>query len=193
MTAGEHLEHVEVPSEQALRSWLVEHHDQQAGVWIVTWKKHVPERHVTHEQVLDQLIAFGWTDGILRRIDEDRTRQLVSPRRAKPWAKSYKDRAERLITEGRMHVSGLAAVERARATGMWDVMNDVDALQVPDDLAEALRAQPPAAGNFDAFPPSARRSILRWIASARTPATRARRIDRTVADAHRNVRVKSHG
>lgn len=193
MIAGEHLEQVEVPSSQALHDWLAEHHDQQAGVWIVTWKKHVPDRHVSHEQVLDELVAFGWTDGIARRIDDGRTRQLVSPRRTKPWAKSYKDRAERLIAEGRMHPSGLAAVERARATGMWDAMNDVDALQVPDDLTEALHAHPPAAANFHAFPPSVRRSILRWIASARTSATRTTRIARTVTDAHHNVRVKSHG
>jgi uncharacterized protein YdeI (YjbR/CyaY-like superfamily) len=191
--AGEHLQHVEVPSEQALRDWLAEHHDQQAGVWIVTWKKHVADRHVTHEQVLDQLVAFGWTDGIARRIDDDRTRQLVSPRRTKPWAKSYKDRAERLIAEGRMHRSGLAAVEQAKATGMWDAMNDVDALQVPDDLTEALHAHPPAATHFHTFPPSVRRSILRWIASARTSETRTRRIARTVTDAQRDVQVKSHG
>ena len=193
MTAGEHLEHVEVPSPQALRAWLAEHHDQQAGVWIVTWKKHVPDRYVPHEQVLDELVAFGWTDGIKRRIDDDRTRQLVSPRRTQPWAKSYKDRAERLIAEGRMHPSGLAGVEQAKATGMWDAMNDVDALQVPDDLTEALHAHPPAAAQFHAFPPSVRRSILRWIASARTPETRGRRIGRTVTDARRGVQVKSHG
>ncbi|MBC8093343.1 MAG: YdeI/OmpD-associated family protein [Pseudonocardia sp.] len=193
MTAGEHLEHVEITSEHALRAWLAEHHGQRAGVWIVTWKKHVPDRHVTHEQVLDQLIAFGWTDGILRRIDADRTRQLVSPRRTKPWAKSYKDRVERLITEGRIHPAGLAAVEQAKATGMWDAMNDVDALQNPDDLTAALQAHPPADVNFHAFPPSGRRNILRWIASARTPETRTKRIDRTVADAQRNVQVKSNG
>lgn len=193
MTAGEHLERVEITSEEALRAWLAAHHDQQAGVWIVTWKKHVADRHVTREQVLDQLTAFGWTDGVLRRIDEDRTRQLVSRRRTRPWAKSYKDRAERLIAEGRMHAAGLAAVDEAKATGMWDAMNDVDALRVPDDLTEALHAHPPAAANFHAFPPSVRRSILRWIASARTAPTRAQRITRTAADAREDVRVKSHG
>lgn len=193
MTAGDHLEHVEVPTAQALRTWLIEHHDQRDGVWIIIWKKNVPDRYVPHEQVLDELVAFGWTDGILRRIDDDRTRQLVSPRRTKPWAKSYKDRAERLIEEGRMHPAGLAAVERAKATGMWDTMDDVDALVVPDDLATALDAHPPAATHFHAFPPSVRRSILRWIASARKPDTRAGRVARTVRDARQNVRVKSHG
>lgn len=193
MTAGDHLEHVEIVSEQTLREWLLDHHGQRDGVWLVTWKQHVPARHVTHEQVLDQLIAFGWTDGIARRIDEDRTRQLVSPRRTRPWARSYKDRADRLASEGRMHPAGAAAVEHAKATGMWDAMNDVDALVVPDDLGARLAASPPAAEHFAAFPPSVRRSILRWIASARTAPTREERIVLTVEQAQRNEQVKSHG
>lgn len=72
-------------------------------------------------------------------------------------------------------------------------MNDVDALVVPDDLDEALRAQPPAADNFAAFPPSTRRNIMRWIASANTEFTRTKRITLTVADARLNIRVKSNG
>lgn len=184
---------VQVQSEQELRQWLVEHHGQDDAIWLVTFKKLHPQRHVTHEQVLDQLVAFGWTDGVARRVDDDRTRQLVSPRRTQAWAKSYKDRADRLAATGRMHPAGLASVERAKASGMWDAMNDVDNLVVPTDLAHALAAQPPADVEFAAFPASTRRSILRWIASARTSSTRTARITKTVDDAQHGLRVKSHG
>ncbi|MGF1664064.1 MAG: YdeI/OmpD-associated family protein [Kineosporiaceae bacterium] len=66
-----------------------------------------------------------------------------------------------------MQPAGLASVERAKATGMWEAIADVDDLVVPDDLAEALAAAPPAAAYFDACPPSTRRNILRWIARPR--------------------------
>lgn len=159
----------------------------------MTWKKAVPEKYLSNEQVLDQLIAFGWTDGIRRRMADERTRQLISPRRTQPWAKTYKDRAERLIATGSMQPAGLASVERAKATGMWDAMNDVDALVVPDDLTAALAAHPPASENFAAFPTSVRRNILRWIAYAKTPPTRSKRITLTATEAQRNLQVKSNG
>jgi len=193
LSPQDRFEHVEVAAVDHLHAWLLEHHEQHEAVWLVTWKKAVPSRYVTHEQVMDELVAFGWIDGIRRRLDDERTRQLVSPRRTQPWARSYRQRAERLIAEGRMQPAGLRAVVQARAGGAWDALSDVDDLLVPDDLASALAARPPAAEHFTGFPPSTRRNVLRWIASAKTAATRSKRIDLTVADAEQGRRVRSNG
>lgn len=184
---------VEVSSAAGLRRWLEKHYAQSESVWLVTFRKSAGERYVSTADVLDELVAFGWTDGIRRKIDDERTMQLISPRRTKPWAKTYKDRAERLIGEGRMHRAGQAAIDEAKATGAWDSMADVDALVIPDDLQESLVAQPPALDNFLAFPPSIRRNILRWIAMAKTDTTRTRRINRIRVDAAANVRTPVNG
>lgn len=193
MTSADRFPHVEVSSRSELHEWLLLHHRQDEAIWLVTFRKAVPDKYIDHEAILDELVSFGWIDGIRRRIDDERTMQLVSPRRTQPWARSYKQRAERLVATGDMQPSGLASVERAKATGMWDAMNDVDDLLVPPDLQSALEAAPPAAGHFAAFPPSTRRNILRWIASAKTPGTREKRILQTVADASRGIRTKSNG
>jgi uncharacterized protein YdeI (YjbR/CyaY-like superfamily) len=191
--SDDRFERVVVTSQQELHDWLLAHHRQTEAVWLETYKKAVPGRYVPHEQVLDELVAFGWIDGIRRRLDDERSMQLVSPRRTQPWARSYRDRAERLATEGRMQPAGAAGVAQARASGMWDATDDVDALTVPADLTEALDAQPPAATHFAGFPPSTRRNILRWIASARTPPTRLKRIGLTVEEAREGRRVRSNG
>lgn len=187
------FEWVEVNSRHELHEWLDAHHRQRDAIWLVTYRKAVPDRYIAHDVVLDQLVAFGWIDGIRRRIDDRRTRQLISPRRTQPWAKSYKDRAKRLMAEGGLEPAGLESVQRAQATGMWDAMNEVDALIVPDDLNAALAAGAPADTYFAAFPPSTRRNVLRWIASAKTPPTREKRIALTVYEARQNRRVKSNG
>jgi uncharacterized protein YdeI (YjbR/CyaY-like superfamily) len=191
--ADDRFPHVEVHTEDELRDWLAAHHDREEAVWLVTWKKVVPEKYVSTQQVLDQLVAHGWCDGVRRRLDDERVMQLVSPRRTRPWAQSYKDRAERLCAEGRMHPAGAASVARARAVGAWDAHRDVDALQVPDDLAAALAAHPPAAREFAAFPPSTRRNALRWIASATRSETRERRVLLTATEAQQGRRVASNG
>jgi len=64
-------------------------------------------------------------------------------------------------------------------------MDDVDALIWPDDLKRALEASPRAQEHFSMFPASAQRFTLRWIKLAKTPQTRSKRIDVTVAAARR--------
>lgn len=184
---------VEVASVAELQRWLSENHARTEAVWLVTFRKSVPAKYLTTDQVLDELVSFGWIDGVRRKVDDERTMQLISPRRTKPWARTYKVRAGRLISEGRMQRSGLESVEAAKASGAWDAMNEVDDLVVPDDLREALAAAPPAAEVFDSFPPSVTRSILRWIAAAKTAPTRTKRIAATVDESRHGRRVKSNG
>jgi uncharacterized protein YdeI (YjbR/CyaY-like superfamily) len=193
VTSQDRFEHVEVRSLDDLHAWLLAHHDQFEAVWLVTWKKAVPDRYVPHEQVMDELVAFGWIDGIRRRIDDERTRQLVSPRRTQPWARSYRPACGTADRRGAHAPFGLRGVEQAKASGMWDVMDDVDDLLVPSDLAAALAARPPAAEHFAGFPPSTRRNVLRWIASAKTEVTRSKRIGLTVDEAAAGRRVRSNG
>lgn len=185
----DHLERVTVTSPDELRRWLSAHHAQPASVWLVTFKKHVGARYVSREAVLDELLCFGWIDGIRRKLDADRTMQLIAPRQAQHWAKTYKDRAARLIDEERMEPPGFASIEASKASGLWTFLDDVDALVKPKDLQDALAEYPGAPGHFGAFPPSSQRFVLRWIKLAKTPATRQRRIERIAKLAARNERL----
>jgi uncharacterized protein YdeI (YjbR/CyaY-like superfamily) len=72
-----------------------------------------------------------------------------------------------------------AAIDHAKAQGMSMATAEVDALVVPSDLLAALAARPPAQAHFEAFAPSYRRNVLRWIAAAKQDATRSGRIERT--------------
>ena len=179
---------VEIQSAGDLRRWLIANHATDDSVWLVTYKKSAGHRYVSTDEILDELVAFGWTDGIRQKVDDQRTMQLISPRRTKPWAKSYKDRAE-----GRMHPAGQESVDEAKASGAWTEMDEVDALIIPEDLKDRLENRGEALENFLAFPPSTRRNILRWIAQARTEDTRLRRIDRISADASDNIRTRVNG
>jgi uncharacterized protein YdeI (YjbR/CyaY-like superfamily) len=167
---------VEVDSPQALDQWLAAHHATARGVWLVTWKKHTGSRYLSTDQVLDALLAWGWIDGRRMKLDDDRTMQWIAPRAQEAWAQTYKDRAARLIAEGRMQPAGLAAMERSRSLGKWDAMAHVDALVVPPDLADALSVVPDAAHFFAHAAPSYRRNVLRWLAGAKRAETRAKRI-----------------
>lgn len=186
MVKTENFEKVEITAADQFRNWLLQHHAQEESIWRVTFKKHHPEKYVSREEVLDELLCFGWIDGVRRKLDTDRTMQLVAPRRAQHWAKTYKDRAARLEKEGRMHEAGLKSIQKSKRKELWNFLDDVDALIIPEDLFRELKAHPPALECFDAFPDSSKRFILRWIKLAQKTEPRIKRIRKTAILAKKN-------
>ncbi|EWT01967.1 hypothetical protein N865_20375 [Intrasporangium oryzae NRRL B-24470] len=179
-----------VTSRAQWRGWLAAHGASEPGVWVTTWKKGSGQPHVSYDDIVDEAIAAGWVDSRPQRVDENRSGLLVTPRKpASRWSKKNKDRVERLLAAGLMRPEGLAVVEAAKASGTWNALDDVEALNEPDDLSAALDAEPVARAYFAAFPRSAKRAILEWISAAKTPETRAARIERAVGDASLNIRA----
>ena len=78
---------------------------------------------------------------------------------------------------------------RDRADGSWTLLDAVENLEVPDDLAAEFARYPDARANFDAFPRSARRGILEWIVQAKRPETRVKRVTETARLAQENIRA----
>ena len=112
-----------VPDATDWRAWLDEHHERAGGVWLVLAKKGATEpTRLTYDAALEEALCYGWIDGQVRGGDEHSYRQRFTPRRARSnWSIRNVTLAERLIDEGRMHASGRAAVERAKADGRWPI------------------------------------------------------------------------
>jgi uncharacterized protein YdeI (YjbR/CyaY-like superfamily) len=186
----EQLERFYPPDRQTWRAWLNEHHADKPGVWLIYYKKHTGQPSVTYDESVEEALCFGWIDSKPNVLDEDRYMLLFSPRKPKsPWSQLNKQRIEALIAQGLMTPAGLEKIESAKKDGSWNTYDNVEDLTVPDDLAQALAANPTAQGYFEAFPPSSKKIILWWIASAKKPETRAKRIEETVRLAAINKRA----
>lgn len=172
----ENFSSLEITNEQDLWIWLSNNFGSQESVWLITYKKSTPQKYLSREQVLDALIAYGWIDGIRRKLDDQRTMQLISQRKIQSWSATYKQRAERLVAAGRMQPAGRDAITQSKRLGLWNVMQDVDALVVPDDLQILLYKDATAATYFETCPPSYKRNVLRWLKSAKTERTRQKRL-----------------
>lgn len=190
MIQTENFQKVEVSSTQELRVWLEHHHTQKESVWLVSFKKTVPDKYLSTSQVLDELLCFGWIDGIRKKLDEHKTMQLISPRKVEHWAKSYKDRAAKLIEEGKMKEAGFRSIELSKDNGLWVFMEDVDNLVVPEDLQKALQKYDGATEFFYAINDSSKRFVLRYIKLAKTEKTRVSRIEQIVALASKGEKLK---
>lgn len=180
MIKTENFIQVEIKSPAELREWLLINHTQKESIWLITYKKEVPEKYVSVQEILDQLLCFGWIDGIRRKLDQERTMQLIAPRRVEHWSQTYKERFAKLDAAGLVHPSGYNTVEASKKAGLWNFMDDVDHLIVPKDLQEALSKSNEAKLFFEGINASSKRFVLRWIKLAKTAKTRASRIDQIV-------------
>lgn len=168
-----------VPDAPAWRSWLDANHAESPGVWLVLAKKGTVEpTRLTYDEALEEALCLGWVDGQLQRRDAATYRQRFTRRRQRStWSQRNVAIVERLTVDGRMHPAGLAAVEQAKADGRWTAAYAGAAtIEVPDDLAVALAADPRARAMFDVLSGQNRYAVLYRIATAKRPETRARRI-----------------
>jgi uncharacterized protein YdeI (YjbR/CyaY-like superfamily) len=173
-----------VPDAAAWRRWLGANHSDPAGVWLVLARKGTTEpTSLTYDEALDEALSHGWIDGQTGRRDDSTFRRMFTPRRARSgWSARNVAIIDRLRREGRMHAAGEAEVTRAQADGRWDAAYAGQAtIELPADLAAALRAEPRAQAMFDVLTSQNRYSILLRTSNAKQAATRARRIEHFVA------------
>lgn len=170
-----------------LRDWLAANHAKARSLWLATFKRQHPD-YLAYEPIVEELLCWGWIDSVTRALDADRSMILISPRNPKSaWSAVNKAHVDRARTSGAMTPAGEAKVAAALANGQWGFLNDVDALIDPDDLTTALKS----AGCHDfwaALPRSIRRGALEWIKTAKTPATRAKRIADVLDSAAQGLR-----
>jgi len=118
---------VYAPDRDAWRAWLQDNHAEQRGAWLVLYKKGSAVPSVTYEDAVEEALAFGWIDSRANKVDGARYVQRFSRRKAKSaWSQSNKERVGRLLADGRMAPSGLAAVEEAKRNGAWDALARIE-------------------------------------------------------------------
>jgi uncharacterized protein YdeI (YjbR/CyaY-like superfamily) len=177
-------EEVHLETREQWRAWLTAHHETAASVWLVSWRRQTGRPAVSYDDAVCEALAFGWIDSTAGTVDAERSRMYFAPRRrGSGWARSNKQRLEALERDGLMTEAGRRVVRAAQADGSWTLLDDVEDLVVPADLAAAFEAHPGARAHWDAFPPGARRALLTWIVTAKRPATREKRVAETAAAA----------
>ncbi len=175
----------------AFRSWLAHHHDSERGVWLCSWRTPTGRPRCPYPDAVEEAICFGWIDSTASRLDDDRGLQLFTPRKPKSsWTRLNRQRVEDMEAAGLMTDSGRAAVEVAKGNGWWTIMDPVEDLIEPHELASALDADPAARTVWDEFPPSAKKQMLWWVVSAVRQETRDKRVAEIVARAARGERAQ---
>jgi len=168
---------------QAWSAWLVKHHAQSKGVWLVLGKKGSGLSTPTYAEALEVALCFGWIDGQKGARDAKTWAQRFTPRGPRStWSQINVRKAEALVASGRMQPAGLAAMAAAQQDGRWvAAYASQRTIEVPADLQLALDASPRAKAFFAQLDSANRYAVLFRVHQAKRPQTRHDRIDRFVA------------
>lgn len=159
------------------RNWLHENHHCSKGVCLIFYRVNSENESMRWEEAVQVAICYGWIDSTVKKIDNEKRKQVFSPRKDKSvWSKLNKSYIEKLLKENLIHESGLAKIEIAKQNGSWSSLDAVEDLKIPSDLEKAFHKNDLAFTNYQNFSPSYRKSYLYWLNQAKREETRNNRI-----------------
>ena|SRR6185437_10112373 len=171
------------------RAWLTERHASEGELLLGFYKKELG-RGITYAEALDAALAFGWIDGVRKRLNAEAYTIRFTPRKARSiWSAVNIKRAKELEAAGRMAPAGLRAFherdeKRARLYSYERAAAKLDA-----PLEAKLRANRKASEFFDSQPAGYKRVAIFWVMSAKKQETRERRLRVIIASSAKGKRI----
>ena len=175
---GNEMQVVSFASLNEWRKWIAANHNKSNGVWLRFFKKDSGEKTVTYAEALEEALCYGWIDGQANKYDDTSYIQRFTPRRAKSiWSKINTDRAERLISEGKMKKAGMEQIALAKADGRWQQAYDSSKnMKMPEDFLQQLSKNKKAKAFFETLNKTNQYAIAWRLQTAKKPETRERRL-----------------
>ncbi|MDF1697819.1 MAG: YdeI/OmpD-associated family protein [Saprospiraceae bacterium] len=173
------------------RAWLKKNHATEDFIWLIFYKKSSPSPNLSWSEAVDEALCFGWIDSTKKTIDNEKYMQYYCKRKPKSnWSKINKDKVHSLIAQGLMEEEGYKSIEIAKKNGSWTLLDQVEALIIPEDLQKELVKHSGAKEFFDHLSKSSKKSLLYWVISAKRKETRQKRVSEVAINASNNLKPK---
>ena len=174
------------------RKWLSINHNSSRGIYLIFYKISSGKESIRWEEAVQEALCFGWIDSVVKKIDEEKRKQLFTPRKLKSgWSKLNKGHIKKLIANNLMHKSGLQKIKIAEKDGSWLIRDDAENLIIPNDLKKKFDQNKIAFRNFQAFTKSYKKGYLHWLYSAKREETRKKRIIEIVKLCGQNIKSRN--
>ncbi len=170
-------------TQQSFREWLEKYHAKKDELWLGYYKKGSGKKSITYKEALEEVLCFGWIDGISRGIDEEKYCQRYTPRRkGSIWSAVNIKKAEELIKNGKMHSHGLHIYKTRdlKRAGLYS--NEQAEIKFTQAFEKKFKSNKKAWERFSNMPPGYRRTATWWVISAKQEETRLRRLDVLIND-----------
>lgn len=176
---------------QEWREWLLENHNKKQSIWLVHYNKKSNMPSVSWSDAVDEALCFGWIDSTRKSLEIDKFIQFFTKRKpTSVWSKINKEKIGRLKQEGLLMPAGLESISIAQQNGTWNILDDVEELEISEDLEKEFNTREGSKEYFLSLSKSVRKSMLQWIKLAKRPETRQKRIIELVENASLEIKPK---
>ena len=173
--------HFKAPSD--FRAWLEANHRTSTELWVLFYKTHTGLPSLTWPQSVDEALCFGWIDGLRKSLDDTSyIIRFTQRKRTSTWSAVNLKRVLELIEEGRMQPAGLEAWEKRIHSSKLGYTYDAPDQVLGELEATEFRLVPLAWEFFEEQSQAYRRTVSRWVMSAKRPRTRQKRLHILIAD-----------
>ncbi|MDE7162909.1 MAG: YdeI/OmpD-associated family protein [Clostridia bacterium] len=174
---------------EEFRKWLCENCKSSDGVWLLFGKSGGPKT-IKAEEALEEALCFGWIDGQMQSIDDKTYKKYFAERRSKSkWSDKNKALIKSLEERGLMTDFGREKIKEAKKNGQWDAP---DLMSLGEEaiavLSGLLQEYEPANTNFQAMPPSVKKTYARAYFDAKTDAGKQKRLAWIVDRLNKNLK-----
>ena len=176
---------------QDWRKWLELNHNKKEAVWLIFYKKKSSNSNLNWSESVDEALCFGWIDSVKRPIDIEKYKQYFSKRKANStWSKINKDKVDYLTSENLMQEAGYKTIEIAKKNGSWSILDEVEALVIPEDLKKEFNERVGSLEYYESLSKSVKKILLAWVVLAKRTETRQKRIIEIAENASRKLKPK---
>jgi uncharacterized protein YdeI (YjbR/CyaY-like superfamily) len=181
------LQNIPIRTREEFRNWLNKNHDKSPGIWVIFYKKHINIDCIKYNELLEEVLCFGWIDSLIKKIDDDKYARKITPRtNTRKWSELNKKKVLELIKEGKMTQPGLNKIDIYLKTGKVDwVRNktqekELKQIDIPDFIITELANNEPALMNFNKLATTYKRHYILWITNARKEETIRSRLKESI-------------
>ncbi len=172
---------------ESFRKWLFQNHHISPGIWLV-FGKAGKLKTLTADEALEEALCFGWIDGQLKSIDDQKYLKKFTPRRkGSVWSERNRKLVKKLIENGTMTEAGQAVVDQAQKKGTWDRPRPAPISETQiETLTKALSGAEKALANFLKMPLSVKRTYTALYLDAKKEDTRKKRLEKIIERLNEN-------
>ena len=172
------------------RAWLEANHGAAPELLMGFYRKESGKSGITYAEALDEVLCFGWIDGVRKRFDASSYTIRFTPRKpGSIWSAVNTKRVGELIKLGRMHRTGQKVFESRNQEKANQYSYERATCKLEGAYAKQFRANGRAWEFYQAQAPWYRRTSSWWVLSAKREETRWRRLEKLIADSAAGRRI----